>query len=65
MSFFGLSMLAASLGLAYLAYRYIKPKDKDGEDPAQDQDQDKNDPPYKLRTRPLVPAVDLKAYTYM
>ena len=63
-----LGMLAAALGLAslaYLAYRYIKPKDKDGEDPAQDQDQDKNDPPYKLRTRPLVPAVDLKAYTYM
>ena len=68
MSLSSLGMLAAALGLAslaYLAYRFSKPKDKDQEVPDPGQDQDRGCPPYNLRTRPLAPAVDLKTYTFM
>ena len=59
----GLAGLAAALYLAHRAYR-IKPKPVQKQDEDEDKDED-DGPARNLRTRPLVPAVDLSAYTYM
>ena len=61
--YISISLVAAAAAL-YLTYSalYIKPK------PVQDQDEDEDKldgPTRNLRTRPLVPAVDLSTYTYM
>lgn len=52
---------AIPLAIAYLCRD--KPK-QDQQDHNHGQDGE-NDPPYNLRPRPLVPAVDLSTYTYM
>ena len=57
---YALLALAAALGLATLLACCRAPKKVSP--PEEDPPQDNQDPPYSLRTRPTVPAVDLSIY---